>query len=154
MVLTANDDYSVITIQSDNLTDFSGIDTVTLTAKINCAGSYSDTIVEADVTLLTGTFTIDLATLFGSADLDDSVYSFTLTIVPDSGNTIYENACLFVDNETRCLVADCVKNTQNINLQLDYYILSRASTCSNCDCETLCNIYQRLLNGITDCQGC
>lgn len=154
MVLTANSDYSTITIQSDYLIGFSGIDTVELQAKINCAGSYSDTIVEGDVTTLTGTFTVDLATLFGDADLADGVYSFTLITTPDSGTIKYEYACLFVDNETMCTVADCVKNTQNIEIQLDYYILSRASGCSSCDCETLCNIYQRLINALTDCQGC
>lgn len=155
MTITANDDYSTITIQSDNLTDFTGISSVTLEGKINCAGTYSDTIVEGDVTLLTGTFTLDFATLFGTSTRADSVYSFTLTIVNSDSTVDKEYGCLFIDNETKCDVAECVKNGAEIELMLDYYILSRAGTGDcGCDCQTLCNIYQRVTNGLTGCQSC
>lgn len=155
MVVTANSDYTTITIQSDNLKDFSPISAVTLSAKINCSGSYSDTIVEGDVTLSTGTFTVDLTTLFGSATLADSVYSFVLTITKTDSTVITENGAIFVDNDTACLVADCVKNAQNIELQTDYYLLSRAGTgaCA-IDSQALCNIYQRVTNELSDCEGC
>jgi len=155
MVLTANSTYTTITIQSDNLTSFSGIDTVTLYGKINCAGTYSDTIVEADVTLATGTFTVDIATLFGSAPLADGVYSFTLEILNTDDTVDKEFGCLFVDNDTKCLVADCIQNTPNMELQTAYVILSRAGAGDcNCDCEALCNIYQRVTNELAGCQGC
>lgn len=155
MTITANADYSTITLQSDNLTDFTGIDTVTLSGKINCAGTYSDTIVEGDVTLLTGTFTLDFATLFGTSTRADSVYSFTLTIVNTDSTVDKEYGCLFIDNETKCDVAECIKNGAKTELMLDYYILSRAGTGDcGCDCQTLCNIYQRVVNGLTSCQSC
>ena len=155
MIVTANSTYTTITIQSDNLKDFTDIDTVSLTAKINCAGSYSDTIVEGDVTLATGTFTVDLATLFGSATLADSVYGFTLTITYDDTSIDKEYGCIVVDNDMKCAIADCIKNTPDTELQTAYFILSRAGTGDcNCDCETLCNIYQRVVNGIAGCEGC
>ena len=155
MTITANADYSTITLQSDNLTDFTGIDTVTLSGKINCAGTYSDTIVEGDVTLLTGTFTLDFATLFGTSTRADGVYSFTLTILNDDETVVKEYSCLFIDNDTKCDVAECIKNGASIELQTDYYILSRAGTGDcGCDCQILCNIYQRVVNGLTECQSC
>lgn len=155
MVITANSDYSTITIQSNNLTDFTGIDTVTLEGKINCAGTYSDTIVEGDVTLLTGTFTLDFTTLFGTSTRADGVYSFTLTILYDDDTVDKEFNCLFIDNETKCAIAECIQNTPNLELQTAYFILSRAGTgdCS-CDCQILCNIYQRVTNELAGCQGC
>ena len=155
MTITANTDYSTITLQSDNLTDFSGISSVTLSGKINCAGTYSDTIVEGDVTLLSGSFTLDFTTLFGTATRSDGVYSFTLTITNTDSTVDKEYSCLFIDNETKCDVAECVKNGAKTELMLDYYILSRAGTgdCS-CDCEILCNIYKRVTNELAGCQGC
>lgn len=155
MVVTANDTFTTITIQSDNLTDFTDIDTVTLEGKINCEGTYSDTVVEGDVTLLTGTFTVDINALFGVSSLDDSVYTFVLTVLNDDESVTKEFGCLFVDNETKCNVAEYIKNGAEIELQLDYYILSRAGTGDcGCDCQTLCNIYQRVVNGLTSCQSC
>lgn len=150
MVITANSDYSVITIQSDNLTDFTNIDSVALTAKINCEGSYSDTIVEGDVTLSTGTFTVDLSTLFGTSTLSDGIYSFVLTTNFNDSTSPKEYNCIFVDNDTKCEIAECVENKGNLELQLDYYILSRAQNC-NCNCEYLCNIYKRITNELTCC---
>lgn len=155
MVITANSDYSTITIQSDNLKDFTDIDTVELQGKINCAGTYTDTIVEGDVTLATGTFTLDFTTLFGTSTRADGVYSFTLEITYNDETVDKEFNCLFIDNETKCAVAECIQNTPNLELQTAYFILSRAGTgdCS-CDCEALCNIYQRVTNELTGCQGC
>lgn len=155
MTVTANSDYSIITIQSSNLTDFTDIDTVTLSGKINCSGAYSDTIVEGDVTLVTGTFTLDFTTLFGTSTRADGVYGFTLTISYNDLSVDKEFGCLFIDNETKCAVAECIQNTPNLELQTAYVILSRAGTGDcGCDCEILCNIYQRVTNELAGCQGC
>lgn len=153
MVISANSDFSTVTIQSDNLTDFTDIDTVTLSAKVNCEGSYSDTIIEGDVTLLTGTFTVDLLTLFGSSTLADSIYSFVLTILYNDETVDVEYGCLFVDNETKCNVAQCVKDKQMLELQLDHWIITASQDC-NCNCENLCTIYKRMLNELSSCQSC
>lgn len=154
MIVTANSDYTVITIQSDNLKDFSTISSVTLNGKILCEGTYTDTIVEGDVTLSTGTFTVDLATLFATTSaLADSIYSFDLVINTTSSTVIREYGCLFVDNETSCKVVDKVVETNNIEIQLDYYLLSRAQTCS-CTCDDLCVIFKRLTNELTRCTSC
>jgi len=153
MTLTHNDDYTTIELQSDNLTDFGTIDSVVLKSTINCGTTeYTDTIVSGDVDG-TGKFTVDLDALYSLETLDDSVYSFTLVITNSDATVSTEYACLFVDNEIKCKVADCVKDNQNIKLQLDYYILSRASACK-CECDNLCTIYNRLKNELNSCQSC
>jgi len=153
MILTHNDDYTEIKLKSSNLTDFSGIDTVTLNSTINCGSTvYTDTIESGDVDA-DGEFTVDLSALYSSTTLEDSVYSFTLIITNSDTTVTTEYACLFVDNDTKCRVAECVKDNQNIELQLDYYILSRAGNC-NCQCDNLCTIYNRLKNELNSCQGC
>jgi hypothetical protein len=149
MTITHNSDYSVITITSTNLSDFSLLSSVTLSATINCSTTeYTDTIVEGDVT--TNSFNVDISTMFGTDTLEDSVYEFVLTINKNDSTTVKEYGCLFVDNETKCKVAECVKDKQNLELQLDYYILSRASGCS-CACSDMCKIYNRLKNELTCC---
>lgn len=153
MTLTHNNDYSEIKIKSDNLTDFDTISSVKLKSTINCGtAEYTDTIVSGDVDE-EGEFTVDLNALYSKSGLPDSVYSFTLTITNSDNSVDTEHACLFVDNETKCKVAECVKDNQNIELQLDYYVLSRASTCK-CKCDDLCTIYKRLTNELTSCKGC
>jgi len=154
MVVTTNEDFSVVTIQSDNLTDFSNIDSVTLTSKIDCGSTtYTDTIVEGDVTLATGTFAVDFNALYNLSSLSDGIYSFALTITPTSGNTTIEYSCLFVDAQMACDVRKCVKDKQNIEIMLDHFILGRGQDC-DCDCEDLCKIYKRLKNELTCCEGC
>jgi len=156
MIITANSDYTTITLQSDYIKDFTGVDSVTLTAKINCGTTeYTDTIVEGDVTLATGTFTLDISETFGTTTLADGVYSFTLE-VDSSGSIQPDNGCLFVDNETKCDVAACVKNTENLQLQLDYWIVSRAGAGGcECACDDLCEVYKRITNELsTSCKGC
>jgi len=153
MTITHNEDYTEIKIKSDNLTDFGTISEVTLKSTINCGTTeYTDTIVDGDVDEF-GEFTVDISTLYSSETLADSVYSFTLVITNSDNTTTTEYFCLFVDNETKCKVAECVKDNQNIELQLDYYILSRASTC-NCKCNDLCTIYNRLKNELDSCKSC
>lgn len=153
MKLTHNDDYTVIQLQSDNLTDFSTISTVQLKSTINCdTTEYTDTVVEGDVDEA-GEFTVDLDALYSNTELADSVYSYTLVITNTDNSITTEYACLFVDNDTKCQVADCVKEKKNIELQLDYYVLSRASACS-CTCDNLCTIYNRLKNELDSCKGC
>lgn len=153
MTLTHNDDYTVIQLLSTNLINFSNISTVELKSTINCGTTeYTDTIVEGDVSG-TGQFTIDLNALYSSTELADSIYSYTLVITNTDNTITTEYACLFVDNDTKCKVADCVKDKQNIELQLDYYILSRASAC-NCTCDDLCTIYNRLKNELDSCKSC
>lgn len=149
MKITHNEDYTTLTLQSDLIADWTGIDSVTLKSTINCGSTvYTDTILQADVDN-TGLFTIDLTALFNNTDLLDGVYSFTIEV--NKSDVITKDfACLFVDKLTKCKVAECVKSTRNVELQLDYYILSRASGCE-CQCDDLCIIYNRLNNELTCC---
>ena len=152
MILTHNTDYSTITLQSDLLTSWTGVTKVELKSTINCGTTiYTDTIVEGDVDG-TGLFTVDLDALYGSTDLADGIYSFVLEVTKQSDSLTLSKdyACLFVDNDTKCQVAECVKDKSNVELQLDYYILSRASGCE-CQCADLCTIYNRLKNELVCC---
>lgn len=152
MIVTHNDDYTTITLQSDLIESWNNVTNVTLKATIDCGTTtYTDTILQADVDN-TGLFTVDLNALFNNTDLADGVYSFTLEVTKESDSTTLSKdyACLFVDKETKCNVAKCVKEKGNINLQLDYYILSRASGCE-CQCNDLCAIHNRLKNELTCC---
>lgn len=151
MTITSNSDYTTITITSSNLTSLGSVDTIKLQAKINCGGTYSYTVDEGDIT--SGAFTVDLNSLFSTTDLSDSVYSFILVITNDDETIIKEYSCLFVDKTTSCTIVDCVTETNNLELQLDYYLLTRAQDC-DCDCSDLCTIYNRILNEQKRCQSC
>jgi hypothetical protein len=155
MIVSNNEDYTTITIQSDNLTDFGIISSVTLTSKIDCSGEeYSDTIVEGDVDE-TGTFTLDLSTIYGTTELSEGIYSFVLKIVPSSGNDIFEFGCLFVDKTLKCRIADLIANCEDNYLKLmeKWVVLTEAQNC-NCDCSSLCTIYNSIINELESCSGC
>jgi len=152
MKITNNDDYTIITLQSELLTDWTNVTDVTLTSTIDCGTTkYTDTIVQGDVDA-EGLFTVDLNALLGTETPSDGIYSFVLSVTVESDSTKISTdyACLFVDNNLKCEVAECVKNSSNIELQLDYYILSRASGCE-CQCADLCVIYNRIKNELTCC---
>lgn len=151
MTLTSNSDFTTITITSDNLSSLGSVDKIVLNGKINCSGTYSYEVDKDDIT--SGTFTINLTSLFGTSTLQDSVYSFILTITNSDDSIIKEYNCLFVDNDTKCDIVDCVTESNNLELQLDYYLLSRAQNC-DCDCSDLCIIYNRLKNEQTRCKSC
>jgi hypothetical protein len=152
MTATANSDYSVITMNSANLTTFVGVDSVTLYGTINCTGDYSDTIVSGDVDG-SGNWTLDSTTLFSEAALDDGIYGFKLVISKTDDSVITEHTCLFVDNETTCNVATEVSTTGETDLAMYAYILSNAQNC-DCDCSDLCVIYKKILNELSDCTSC
>jgi hypothetical protein len=40
------------------------------------------------------------------------------------------------------------------NTEKVYLLGSYANGDCGCDCQTLCNIYQRVTNGLTSCQSC
>lgn len=152
MTITANSNFTVITMNSTNLTSFSGVDTVTLYGKVLCDNETSDTIVAGDVDG-SGNWTLDTTTLFGSATLDDGVYGFKLVIEKSDDSIITEYACLFVDNETTCNIATEVASTGNTDLALLGYLLTYGQNC-DCDCSDLCIIFKKIQNELSDCTSC
>lgn len=153
MTVSTNSDYSTIQITSSNLTSFAAISSVVLYGTIGCDGDYSDTIIEADVTLATGTFTVDLSELFGTTSLDDNIYGFKLVITKTDDSIITEYNCLFVDNETTCAIADKVVSSGSTDLALYGYLLKYGQDC-DCDCSDLCIIFKKLQNELSDCTSC
>jgi hypothetical protein len=157
MTITYNSDTDVITISSDNLASFANIDTVTLKSKINCEGSeYTVEIEEEDVV---GTsYSIVNSSFYSVDELDDGVYSFELIIeYSDDTNDIKEVNCLFINNDTRCDVAEGLAMGWDVDVALAYYILDNATNCA-CNCEYLCALY-KLIDSYEpsecgDCQGC
>lgn len=149
MKLTHNEDYTVITLESTSL-DFVDTESVVLKSTIDCGTTtYTSTITSAT----DGVFTVDLDDLYGTTDLQDGVYSFVLEITKTDESLIKDYSCMFVDKTIKCQVAECVKDKQNLELQLDYYIISRATDCE-CSCEDLCTIYKRLKHELESCQSC
>lgn len=152
MTITTNSNFSVITMNSTNLTSFVGIDTVTLYGKVLCDNETSDTIVAGDVDG-SGNWTLDTTALFGEATLDDGIYGFKLVIKKTDGSIITEYNCLFIDNETTCKIAEKVATSGDSELALYGYLLTYAQNC-DCDCSDLCIIYKKVLNAFTDCTSC
>jgi len=150
MNLTVNETYTVITLGSTLLDSLSPSDTVNLKGQIACEGDYSYEVGQSDIS--DGTFTVDLDALFG-VELENGVYSFTVEVVDAQSNRQEDYACLFVDKTVRCEVAECVKDNQDIALQLDYYILSQSWDCG-CQCDDMCKIWKRVKYGLERCQGC
>ena len=154
-----------ISITSTNLSNFSIIDTATLEVKINCCDTvYTDEITSGEVTA--NTYTIDNEDLFGDATLDDGIYSLTLTVEYNNGSTTtQELGCVFVDEETACLVADKVSGDIDVNtyegqqlllLEMDYFLLKNAANGCPCECEDFCAILERVWKAVDkiDCDIC
>lgn len=154
-----------IQIVSTNLSNFAIIDTATLTSKINCCDTvYSVEILVGDVTA--NTYTIDNEEFYGDADLNDGIYSFTLTVEYNDGSAItQELGCLFVDEDTACLVADKISGNVDVNtyegqqtllLEMDYFFLKNAANGCPCECNDFCAILERVWKAVDkiDCDIC
>jgi hypothetical protein len=143
-----------LTVQSDNLTDFTGYETVTLFTKRNCTGTEHSVVIEEGDITDGDEYVVNNQELIDTEDFTGGVWSLKLTVLKEDGTKIIEEACLFVDT-IHCDVAEAVMNKRNVELQLDYYLLARASEdYACCDCEALCNIYKRLANELGSCTGC
>jgi len=165
MTVTYTSSPQTIEIVSTNLSNFAIIDTATLEVKINCCDTvYSDTITSGEV--VASTYTIDNETLFGDATLDDGIYSLTLTVeYNDGSSTTQELGCLFVDEETACLVADKISGNVDVNdyegqqillLEMDYFFLKNAANGCPCECNDFCAILERVWKAVDkiDCNIC
>lgn len=154
-----------ITITSTNFSNFGIIDTATLTSKINCCDTeYSVEIESGDVT--GNNYQITNTDFYGQSTLDDGIYSFRLVIEYNNGSTTTEElGCLFVDEETGCLVAECVSGNVDVNtpegkevllLEMDYFYLKNATNGCPCECDKFCSILERVWKkvGKIDCDIC
>lgn len=106
-----------------------------------------------------GVLTIPVATLIPSATVfPDSVYKFTFTIGTDSGSTpngnVIENVpgtytvsfCIFIGSVTRCKALANYLETENELIPLLVKALTNVDECDNCDCTTMCTIYDYLID--------
>lgn len=150
---------TTITFTESTISDFTNIDTVTLTTQIGCTGTkYTNTITDPDVDG-SGIFSLTSTDIFSSDTLADGVYNFKLTIeYSDATATAIKYACLFVDEEFKCDLVDkvnncdCLTDDEKLEAKLDYYLIKEAQTCTT-DCADLCDIYNRLVN-VLDCDCC
>ena len=143
-----------ITIQSTWLDDLTGVTSLALTSKINCCDpEYSMAIALVDVAL--GAFTIDGANFYGVDELADGIYSFELSILYSNGSVRRLKACMFVDEVTKCKVAEFVKDTADLEREMDYFILKQADECA-CECSSFCTILERVWKklGVIECDIC
>jgi hypothetical protein len=141
----------VVSISSEVLLE-SGIDSVALKVKQGCSGTEHD-YTPPDYS--TGTFDVDLSSLLGINSDSHGVLSFTLVIEFDTSIVKQQYGCLFLEGDLVCQIVDCIKTNPNIDLQLDFYLLSRSNeTDCGCECEDYCTIYKRLIDGIKNCKSC
>lgn len=144
-----------ITLTSEYLDDVSDVDTLVLTAKINCCDTeYTLTLDVGDVA--DGAIVVDGLELFGEdEELSDAIFSFTLTITYDDGTVRKPKGCLFYNEATSCLVAEYVEEKEDLELQMDLFLLSEAYKCG-CECTSFCGILERVLKklGVIDCDLC
>jgi hypothetical protein len=152
--MTASYSNNDITLYSSYLEDLTGVATIKLTSKINCCPTqYEKNIALIDVSL--GEIVIDGADFYGVENIKDAIYSFEIAVTYSNGAVRRLNACLFVDNETGCKVAEHVKDIPSLELQMDYFILKQASECG-CECDSFCTIFERVLKelGVIECDLC
>jgi len=83
-----------------------------------------------------------------SDTLPDGIYRVRLEIdYADEERTI-EQYCVFVDCETKCKLINRV--LENSNAYRWYEILKFGEECEECDCDSLCEIYEKLLNDLNE----
>ena len=138
MTVTINSDFTTFTIESTLLSSFSGVTSMVL----NIEGT--EYVIESgDV------YDTDKYDVIGS--YEDGIYSFLLTKTTSTTVT-KEKSCFFVDQEVGCEVLDSVKDSYNLQIQMDYFILKSASQCV--DCNAMKSVYSRLNRSLDDNCGC
>jgi len=94
--------------------------------------------------------------------IKDGIYKFNLKITrANNAGFITESNCAFIDNYTKCLVANKLNILKEIEpidstIHILHYALTNGSNCG-CNCDELCEIYKELhslLNNITNDCGC
>jgi hypothetical protein len=145
-----NDGTITVTSETLGLEDIAG---VALSAQIDCTGTpVTYTVPSYD----NNTFDVDVEELFDVEVIPQGVISFVLSTSFDNEQVTKEYTCFFSEGSLVCDIADCVKENPSIELQLDFYLLSRSNADGGCgcDCVDLCTIYKRLLSGIENCTSC
>jgi hypothetical protein len=140
MIVTFNE--NSVTIQSDNLNDWTNYFSVTLFYSTDCAEESFVTIEEADVNKATNTVELPLI-------LSRGVHSFRLFIAKPS-STIQERYTFFKNGEggnTDEAAAKKALACEVLTLQFEpaylwFYILNEAAC--NCSPEHFCSLWERL----------
>ncbi len=138
MTVTINSDFTVFTVESDLLSSFTGVTSMVLNVEGTDYLIESGDVYDTDKYDVNGTFA-------------DGIYAFTLTKTTSTTVT-KEKACFFVDNELICEILEEAKDSYNMQLQLDYFILKSASQCV--DCNAMKSVYSRLNRALDDNCGC
>lgn len=86
---------------------------------------------------------------------EDGVYQVSIKLFDDDNSFYAKTICGFIDCKTKCLVAQYLSDTLDemkdneegpyTTLHMAHYALTNASSC-NCDCEALCEMYQYVLD--------
>lgn len=88
---------------------------------------------------------------FGKTDeLPDGIYRVKLAIDYADGQRTIEQYCTFVDCNTKCRIAERVQDGSS--LYRWYEILKFGEECEECDCDSLCDIFEKLLKELNEGQ--
>ena len=113
---------------------------VTLTIKYNCTKEY-----EISISPSATSYTILPASLQMVDYLSDGIYGITLRVVKQNGDIVTETMCKLMDCVSSCTLVESFKSlaicSECLLQALAFNALKVAESCTSCDCETMCTLY-------------
>lgn len=153
MNITVSLDYDQITFLNGSLNE-NDLGSLSLQYKYNC-GTLSSSINLDDKLgdLINNTLTLNVSDIFPSKTIfDDGVYYFKITAgsrtsgagpLPTPG-TFTLTGCVYIGTTSRCKALAKYKETNNEIIKQLIHGLDHVNDCDNCDCTTMCTIYDYL----------
>lgn len=76
--------------------------------------------------------------------VQNGIYTFELRYKDAQGNIQLDKACILVDTDLTCLIADHIIKYPNSDVHLIYQTIANGISC-NCVCDDLCILYKQLV---------
>ena len=157
MILSINTTFDAITINSTLLDSFiaapASYKEIEVIGQINCTGNLTSKVYKStspitastDVRTNAGVETI-VPNFFGFTTYGNGIYSFTVKLTTNGGNTSTDAGCLFIDKDLKCTIP-----VEDYKKQMLHYTLVQSQDC-NCNCTKLCDIYIEIID--EECKTC
>jgi len=139
-----------------------GITYIDMTYTKNCGTASAVIALSSAIPDITaeGSLTIDVGDIITNATVcPDGVYNFRMQVSGPTGTdedddtgpgTYVLNFCIFIGSTTRCKALAAYNESKNEAILLLVKALSNVDECDNCDCTTMCTIYDYLQDLIED----
>lgn len=156
MIVTLNEDYTAINITSNLIEAWIDDNTIDLVLNIyeSCITTPIEITVNNDV-IEDDVLVISTSLLQQSGvTVSDGIYRLEL-VSNDEDDIVTEKYCLFVDVELKCKLITYISNNLTSNIYHLYLVLSNGETCVECNCNSLCTIYDEIITILdSDKDGC